>query len=375
MPRFWNRQRRRHLLLPIVGAVMGGLVVLVIERTLFRPHPVPMPIAFPHVTTAQELDRSVRRDPCTDLHHYVCSIAQTEDPTGGVRTDAEGEVDVLRIYESIIRSNRSLTSEKVDEILVTKVYTPERTRQIRELFAQSKKHLLKFIDSQPFQALTRHDKSVLRERIENVTLELPPPASVYADEPDLFTRNDVYYERSIDGKVRIRIGGALFFTVKSKFNLAFTLAHELAHAIDPCELRSGAVDILSYRGLGECFGSPIDAIATECTARGNLSEIFADWVATHVVADILAESASSFTVAQTRAAIFNAVRDLCHSEETLDFDEKSGLSASHPTVAFRINRVFAQHPAIRKYLSCKATSGPTLPGVPSYCFWPTTRTR
>lgn len=363
----------------MVAALAGGLVALILEWTFFRPRSVPLPVVVSgsaanvplSALAPHELENRIRVSPCVDLHSYVCTLVRAEDPTGDVRHDSEGEVEVLRIYESIIRNNRRLSPEKVDELLVRKVYTPDRTRRIRELFAKAKVRLIKFIDAQPFQALSEIDKDTLRRRIERVQLELPPPARIYADEPDLFTRNDVYYERTVDGTVRIRMGGALLFTVRSQYNLAFTLSHELAHAIDPCELRADNIDILSYRGLAECFGSPIDTLASECSANGKLSEVFADWVATHVVADILSESAKKFTSSQVRSAVFNTVRDLCREDDDEMADVDAGLSASHPNAAFRVNRIFAQHPEIRKLLGCRDQNGPSLPGVPAYCFWPT----
>ncbi len=345
------------------------------------PPSTPVNAPAPH-----ELEARIRINRCVDLYSYVCAFSRTKDPTGEVRRDSEGEVEALRIYESIIRSRKRLTRTKIEELLVQKIYTPERTGRVRELFADVKEHLLHFIEAQPFQALSVEDKRLLKSRVERVKLELPPPMSVYADEPGLFTRNDVFYERSRDQNPRIRVGGALLFTVKSRFNLAFTLAHELAHSIDPCELKADDVDILSYRGLSECFGTPVPELSAECKPEGKLSEIFADWVATHVVADVIAKSSSGFTRAQTRTAVYSAVRDLCREEDSREEDSQESkeegisvlkaeskpesLSSEHPNEAYRVNRIFAQHPQIRKYLGCKETEGPELPGMPSYCFWP-----
>lgn len=377
MPKFFSSRVRRHILIPAAAAILGGIVVLILEWTVFRPRPVPLPVVISNPTAPapmsalapHELEPHIRINPCVDLQSYVCTLVRSEDPTGEVRRDSEGEVEALRIYENIIRTHRRMSPEKIDEILVRKIYTADRTNRIRDLFKHAKLKLLQFIESQPFQALTESEKNILRRRVESVKLELPPPASVYADEPDLFTRNDVYYERTADGFLRIRIGGALLFTVRSKFNLAFTLTHELAHSIDPCELRNDDVDIVSYRKLAECFGSPIETLAAECTQKGKLSEIFADWVATHVVAELLAESSAHYTPTQLRSAVFSSVRDLCRDDDD-DTEPDSGLSSSHPSAAYRVNRIFAQHPTIRKFLGCKDVAGPALPGVPSYCFWP-----
>lgn len=378
---FVDRRLRKRWLIPLVAALAGGMVVLLVERFVLPPKPPRLPVIISNTSSAppltplapHELETRIRINPCIDLYSYVCTLARTEDPTGDVRRDAEGEVEALRIYENIIRTHHRLSPEKVDELLVKRVYTAERTRRIRELFHRAQNALLKFIDSQPFQALSVDEKQELKNRVSRVQLELPPPASVYADEPDLFTRNDVYYERTPEGRVRIRIGGALFFTVRSQFNLAFTLAHEIGHSIDPCELHAEKIDILAYSGLAECFGTPRDTLDSECSARGKISEIFADWIASHVVADLLVESAVKFTPAQIRAAVFSTVRDLCREEDDDPNEVEAGLTASHPNVSFRVNGIFAQHPKIRHFLGCQDAAGPLLPGVPAYCFWPARR--
>ncbi len=422
----------------LTGLLFGAVSFFAIEWTYFRPVFIPIP----HVSSqkqnptalpagiSSEWQTPLYTNPCVDLNRYICSMKHAEDPTGSVKPDIEGEVEALRIYEQIIRSHKRISPEKVDELLVKKIYTPQRTKQMRKLFEKVKKHLLNFIESQPFDALSSMEKLELRKRIERVILELPPPASVYEDEPDLFTRNNVYYERTRNSTVRIRVGGALLFTIQSQFNLAFTLSHELAHAIDPCELHFDQINILSYKSLAECFGSfPLD-IERECSPEGMLSEIFADWAATHVVASILQENTYQFTHGQIRSAVYSSVRDLCpeHDQPELlrsehlqpEFlqevkatkrdgnatesnvhlsdvhttrsnvratvrngnstrsknspidnlsSQPSGLSSSHPSVAFRINQIFAQHPQIRKFLGCRESTGPVLPGLPSYCFW------
>lgn len=367
VPFRWPKQGakfRRHLLIPVLAAAAGGLCALLLV-SLFRARPVPLPV-LPSAPSPPVVG------PCVDLHSYACALVGSPDPTGEVRRDAEGEVEVLRVYERLMRTHRGLTPARADDLLVREVYTPERTRRLRAIFSAVQEHLLKFIDSQPFRALSFQEKALLRARVRRVRLELPPPASVYADEPGLFTRSEVYFERTADGAFRVRLGGALLLTVRSKFNLSFTLAHELAHAIDPCELRSDRVNILAYRGLAECFGAPEGALAGECAPSGKISEIFADWVATHVVADLLDEAAAGYTSTQLRSAVYNSVRDLCREdeEESTVSAHEHGLASSHPNVPFRVNRIFAQHPRIRKILGCKEVTGPLLPGMPAYCFWP-----
>ncbi len=372
----------------IIGAVvLGGVLSLIAEKTFFRKKPNQIPVIIssapqipynPAFNQAKETDFQLINS-CFDLYEAVCSNKKTKDPSGFVKRDVEGEVEALRIMEKIVQNNKKISTQNVYEELANKIYTEERVKILKDLFEDVRKYMLKFIDAQPFQSLGLEERIILKKQIEKVVLEIPPPANIYSDELDLYTSNDVFYERTKENNLRIRIGGANLFTVNSKFNLAFTLAHELAHSIDPCELKYNQVDILAYHGLAECFGTPLVEQSGECMAHGRVSEIFADWVATHIVADLLTVSSEKYTIAQTRMALMNAVRDLCVEEEPYDDDrtpedDKSPetpeeLAASHPSSSYRVNHIFAQHPQIRKILGCKENQGPLLPGVPQQCFW------
>lgn len=370
----------------VLGAVViGGLLSMIAERTLFRKKATQVPVFISSYQQSSnhsnlgDIEGKMNINPCFDLYQNVCFVNKSKDPSGFVKRDVEGEVEALRIMEKIIQKHKKISITQLYDQLVSEIYTIQRVTLLKSLFEDVRRYMLKFIDAQPFQALSLEDRIVLKRQIERVVLDLPPPAQIYADEPELYTSNDVFYERTKDDQIRIRIGGALLFTVNSKFNLAFTLAHELAHSIDPCELQHNKVDILAYHGLAECFGTPLVDQSGECKAHGRVSEIFSDWVATHIVADLLKESSEKFTIAQTRNALMNSVRDLCVEEEPYDDDrtpedEKTPetpeeLAASHPSSSYRVNHIFAQHPQIRKLLGCQENQGPLLPGVPQQCFW------
>jgi hypothetical protein len=252
---------------------------------------------------------------------------------------------------------------------VKKVYTAKRTTRIKGIFENARTSLSRFIESQPEATISSAEKQELLARLAAVKLELPPPAAVYSDEPDLFTRNDVYFEETSDGKVRIRVGGALFFTIRSHFNLAFTMAHELAHSIDPCELRARGISVRAYDTLAQCFGTPPEAMEHECSSRGKLPEIFADWAATEVAADMLLESSTKFTAPQLRSAVFSTMRDLCREEDDDPTEIEAGLAASHPTVAYRMNRIFGDNPRIRTFLGCRDSHKLVTAITPPYCTW------
>ena len=361
----------------IAAAVVGAASVLAVQWFVPQSKPLPAPVALTAtqpvvaVVPALEIEPRLRMNACRDLYSSVCFSRRSSDPTGGVRRDSEGEVAVLRIYENLIRTNPTMPMEKIDELLVEEIYTPTRTKRIRALFENAREMLLSFMDRPPFSALTEDQRRILKDRIASVRLELPPPGSVYSDEPDLITRNDAFYERLSDGRIRIRLGGALLFTVKSKYNLAFTLAHELAHSIDPCELRSVPVAFPAYTSLIDCLGVSQD-LGKECSQTGELAEIFADWAATHIVAELLNNEQKNYSKQQVRSALFNSVRDLCQDDdEDLPLgDDDNELSSSHPKNEYRVNRIFAQHPTIQSMLGCPATMGPLPLGVSQSCFWP-----
>lgn len=378
-------------------AALGGAAVVLIVQKIFFWNRAPgakttnNPISTTTVSSSQTNEKGnlqeadhVRGDPdprlsaprlrlnaCRDLYSYVCAASHRKDPTGTVRTDAEGEVTALRIYENIIRSKPDITISDADDILVNKIYTPARVKRVRQIFSEARAGLLEFISTQPFYSLSEGRKASLRRRIDSVELQLPPPASVYADEPDLFTRNDVFYERIQDGSVRVRIGGALFFTVQSRYNLAFTLAHELAHSIDPCELHADGEDAGFYEPVVKCLmGGEFD-LKKACSAEGTLAESFADWAATHIVSSILWSQKKYYSTVQMRSAVYNSVRDLCRQGPKVLSGPEVGLAATHPTNEFRVNDIFARHPAIRMILGCEDYDAleKTRDDAVNSCFW------
>jgi len=140
--------------------------------------------------------------------------------------------------------------------------------------------------------------------------------------------------------------------------LVFTLSHELAHSIDPCELRSSGIPLESYDRLNACFLATgvvaTRAVRQECGDDDQLSEAFADWVAIRITARALEKYSAEFDQTQLRAAAANAVADLCDEEDSPE--EHDDLT--HPSPKVRIERIFARNPQIRSILGCPLpTSG------------------
>jgi hypothetical protein len=319
-------------------------------------------------TPAQEIQAASRapssahslQDPCNQLHRLICSqIGVTRDPTGSVRSDIDGEQMAVELFSKIAQENPDFTPEQINERLANEIYTPRNRNRIESAFRWVMHAIEKFIDAQPDTTFTHWEKHQLKHRLRQIELQLPPPLSAYADEPDLITKNDVYYERLPDGKMRLRVGGAYFFTVKSWFNTVFTLAHELAHGIDPCEVRSARLAFPAYDRLSACFMQqklvPLRKNRLECGANDELSETFADWVAVHVTAQTLRNYSTEFQALALMNSMVNSVRDLCETPESMQ--ETDGY---HPPAAVRIDKIFGRNPAIREILGCE-------PNTMTYC--------
>lgn len=278
-----------------------------------------------------------------------------EDPTGLVQPDVAGEVEALRIYETIIHQHPKWTSAEVDEALVKEIYTERRRKRLMETFQWVKGAMIRAIDKEPI-AFTLKRK--LKDRIRSTELQLPPPASIYASEPELFTKNDVYYGSFPNGVRAVRVGGAYVLTAKSLFNKIFTFAHELAHAIDPCDLKSLGVSLAPYGKLLQCFHrmgwSFQDKMKSvdSCLGESLVSEVFADWMATQITADVIRQYQSKFKKPEdVLYSVINSVRDLCHQESWLEQDLRA-----HPSPQKRISSIFGYHPGIRALLGCQPVS-------------------
>ncbi len=292
---------------------------------------------------------------CVNIYRMVCQKhGETRDPTGFVQPDLDGEVEALRVYQDIIHDHPQWTSEQVDEALVETIYTPKLRKRLQSAYRWVQRAIVRFINRQPDLVFNSWEKRQIIKRVRNTKLELPPPASAYADEPDLFTKNDVFYERSADGTTRMRVGGAYLLASRSWFNLLFTLGHELGHSIDPCEMKSVGLMFPAYHRLESCFlrtgliAAPKGRV--ECGDNDQLSETFADWVAVHVIGDALKTFSTEFRGQQVISAATNSVRDLCEQDDDLEQVE----TEYHPAPKVRIERIFGNNPTIREILGCGA---------------------
>lgn len=336
----------------VLGFLTVGLGLTLLIGTPERELEVELPevvVRSVDVAPAQAPEPSVA---CDNLHAYVCAHRRIlEDPTGLVQPDVAGEVEALRIYEMIIHQHPDWTSTQVDEELVKQIYTDKRRKRLADTFTWVQQAIVRFIEK---QSLSPDVKEKLRERIKTTELQLPPPASVYSNEPELFTKNDVYYGTFSNGDRAIRVGGAYVLTAKSLFNRIFTFAHELAHAIDPCDLQAVDPQLKPYRKLTACFRQMgwIPKITPTgghlCDAGSLVPEVFADWLATEITAEVIELYRPKFKGGDdVTNSIINSVRDLCHQETWLEEDLRA-----HPSPQSRISFFFGQNTRVRGLLGC-----------------------
>jgi hypothetical protein len=348
--------------------VIWGCAILAVPAYLITSFKQPQSPAPPAPAQGPRVPASTApRNACTQMYRTVCQKrGETRDPTGVVRPDVDGELQALRTYEKIIHEHPDWSSERVDDELVATIYTPERRKRLESAYRWVEHTLEQFVVRQPENVFTLSEKKQLIARLRKTELEVPPPVAVYADEPDLFTKNDVFYERTADGKMRMRVGGAYLLTAKSWFNMVFTMGHEFAHAIDPCELRAARLTIPAYDRISACFMAHglVAARKTrhECGENDQLSETFADWMAVQVVSEALKHFATEFHGPQLVNAAANSVRDLCEQD---DDDGELDLEF-HPSPEIRIDRIFARNPAIRDVLGCGTLTAENDP-FPEYC--------
>jgi len=300
---------------------------------------------------------------CSNFYQVVCKKTEVlSDPTGTVQSDIKGEVEALRLYEMILHEHPSWSNEQVDEELVNRIYTPRRKKMLLESYEWVRKRIIRFIEKQPERAISPQVKKEISRRLSAIVLELPPPVGIYSNEPDLFTKNDVYYESLPGHKTVIRVGGAYLLSAKSWFNRVFTLAHEMSHSIDPCELEAANIKVPGYEKLLSCFQeqNPVthEQLKNGCNKSNFTGEIFSDWIATHIAVQAIELYTSKFKNHEELVnSVINSVKDLCSQESWIET-----RSESHPDARIRIENIFGTNPRIQELLSC-----PTAKKKNDYC--------
>jgi hypothetical protein len=223
--------------------------------------------------------------------------------------------------------------------------------------------------------------------------------------PDALIPN-AYYQPNTN---TFRYCQGLGLTNSSEFHLAFIVAHELAHSIDPCNLQIGPRDYsFRYRsqereqaeeefpipGLIQCLRSSDSVEATLAPPRQNdpqqgpqkararagrnhaghdhgatkgapgqaqpfcsddqIGEAFCDWMAMELLPDYMQKNHPNLTPAQMRNGYSNVWRGSCDT-----ISENHPLYGGvHPNQDRRVDRIIAVHPRAREQMGCQTGPGP-----------------
>ncbi len=278
---------------------------------------------------------------CQDLFTTFCQDADlpiSTDPTGEVWSENEA-------FDRLQTLRKTLSPQK----LMRTLYSDRRVLEIRRTERWVRQEILRWIERQMSSSLNLRDRKELRQRILAVRLEIP---SSLPQSPELLVHG-AFYESHKQGRPwlsQIRLGGAYVLGTTSQSNWVFTLAHEFAHSIDPCELRASGWTPPALEKLNGCLlGSGVVQMPNdrhECLTRDQLSEVFADWLATEILVAWLEHYGKEYPTPQRWALVRNSVRDLCPPPNS-DFD-----SEWHPETRTRINRILGENAKIRNYLGC-----------------------
>ena len=278
---------------------------------------------------------------CQDLFTTFCqdsALPSSTDPTGAVWSENEA-------FDRLQTLRRQLSPQQ----LMARIYSHDRVIEIRKTEQWVRQEILRWIERQMGSSLNLRDRKELRQRILAVRLEIPSSLP----QPPVLLEHGAFYESHKQGKLglsQIRLGGAYVLGTTSQSNWVFTLAHEFAHSIDPCELRASGWTPPAFERLNGCLlesgviQTPNDR--HECVTRDQLSEVFADWLATEILVAWLDQYGREYPTPQRWALVRNSVRDLCPPPNS-DYD-----SEWHPESRTRINRILGENPKVRNYLGC-----------------------
>lgn len=194
----------------------------------------------------------------------------------------------------------------------------------------------------------------------------------------------------------------MFLHGTSLFSIAYIVAHELSHAVDPCNLAEGPADMsLRYdfsrpreeqypiRGLLNCLRDPrsfraarfspgstrppgaassVSSSETEQGTQDQICEAFSDWLAGEVAPTYI-RSLGEFTPEQARVGYSNVFRFACDDRQT---------RGEHPPTLRRINHGILVQPEVRRQMDCPPThptnlycdadqlaNAPDVPGMPA----------
>ncbi len=184
----------------------------------------------------------------------------------------------------------------------------------------------------------------------------------------------------------------------SEYQLAFVIAHELSHSIDPCGISRGPSDFafkyksnldrakaeqeFPFNGVIGCLRSdksvhaifqgqvqqngysgaqvaqsniPVNKDPLFCQ-NDQITESFADWMAAEILPDYMEKNHPQLTVQQKRIGYSNIWRGACQSAtSSAAMAAMSSALDPHPSQEARTNDIILMQPKIRTQMGCPPT--------------------
>lgn len=269
----------------------------------------------------------------------------------------------------------------------------------KKIFPGVKSLIIKKINSWPVDESV---KTIMRDKINAINFA-GTNCSTNPDQVDGLIRQNAFIQGT-----NFKVCNGILSNSTSEFTLATIIAHELAHAIDPCGITSGPSDFtvkaqganasqadknhvlsnllqclrsgrsigaLSYQNIlhsefmGMLNGSTYANVPTQAydycfkspLTNGNIAgdqivESFADWMAAEITPEYIdmqytpKGSSSTLTKDNFRIGYSNFGRALCTDyllEDTMEFS-----TDIHPNLKSRLNRILLANPKIRAQMGC-----------------------
>jgi hypothetical protein len=172
---------------------------------------------------------------------------------------------------------------------------------------------------------------------------------------------------------------------QSEFQIAHTIAHELAHSIDPCNIVLGHPDLAydykstTTREKMEAdfpFPNLLNCLRDEKSIHARpappddepladnqllfcyddqIGESFADWIATETTPEYMTNNHPKLTQKQMQLGYANIFRRNCENEANLKAKDTKDV---HPWLEDRINKLILTQPQIRKQMGCLKNEHP-----------------
>jgi hypothetical protein len=286
--------------------------------------------------------------------------------------------DIGEYYQLLNNTTFTDLTDKIKKRLTDEPFFEAQAKEVKSTFQDIKKHIIDRIVSLPIEDSL---KSPMIDKVKNIKFE--GDDCFFQGLNQNFAVNALY----MPAMNSVRYCRGLKLKSQSAFSIAFLLAHEIGHSIDPCSISRGpSSQAFNYKdlndakkmdaqypieGLVECLrheksiGSIDKDSVSEtrnskgdknssvkfCRGRDQIGESVSDWLAAEVLPKYIASKFPNLTEAQRRVGYSNALRPICATVG--DQVRGSPASLTHPPTRNRVNSIILANKEIRAQMGCK----------------------